>query len=201
MVDDKQYLIPQKLRTDEETQKKLFHHIAGPAMASGSSGHKRGLPYTWLVTHLADGKGLISPCSFSTALRHAAESDVPGGRSLFTTSACSKGVQMASADRVSEIGEDYAWVETVMNALQGVVVPCERVLLLDRWKETDMLEKLKEGAVHMLPPSFDQKYDGLLRDLESLGVVTIQQDKRIQMPDVYRIAFRIGRKGGVTPIR
>ena len=40
-----------------------------------------------------------------------------------------------------------------------------------------------------------------LDDLESLGVIQYLAGGRIQMPDVYRIAFTLGRRGGVKPLR
>jgi hypothetical protein len=43
--------------------------------------------------------------------------------------------------------------------------------------------------------------EGILRDLESIGLVYFLYDKRIQMPDVYRIAFGLGRYGGVKPLK
>jgi hypothetical protein len=41
----------------------------------------------------------------------------------------------------------------------------------------------------------------VLRDLKDLGVINYLSDERIQMPDVYRIAFGLGRKGGVKPLK
>lgn len=66
------WLLPAQLRTDETLQEPVFIAIAGAAMASGSSGHKRGKPYTWLVNHLQDGRDQVSPRSFIAALRQAA---------------------------------------------------------------------------------------------------------------------------------
>ena len=43
--------------------------------------------------------------------------------------------------------------------------------------------------------------NGILRDLELLGIVQRLVDQRIQMPDVYRIAFGLGRRGGVKPLK
>jgi hypothetical protein len=34
-----------------------------------------------------------------------------------------------------------------------------------------------------------------------LGVIQRMEDGRIQMPDVYRIAFGFGRRGGVKPLK
>jgi hypothetical protein len=41
----------------------------------------------------------------------------------------------------------------------------------------------------------------LINELMGLGIMTRRRDGRIDLPDVYRIAFDIGRKGGVPRIR
>jgi hypothetical protein len=52
-----------------------------------------------------------------------------------------------------------------------------------------------------LPPKhLDQGLDGLLEDMLSLALFSRMQDGRINMPDVYRVGFGLGRKGGVKPI-
>ena len=51
------------------------------------------------------------------------------------------------------------------------------------------------------PRSIDRGGDGLIEDLIELGMLLRLPDDRLQMPDVYRIAFGLGRKGGVRPIR
>jgi hypothetical protein len=38
-------------------------------------------------------------------------------------------------------------------------------------------------------------------DLESLGMLQRIDAKRIQVPDVYRIAYGLGRRGGVRPLK
>ena len=42
---------------------------------------------------------------------------------------------------------------------------------------------------------------GLIQDLTDLGILQPLPDGRLQMPDVYRVAFGLGRKGGVKPLR
>jgi hypothetical protein len=54
---------------DEEQQHRVFDLIAGDAMGA----RKRGLPYTWLVSHLADARNQVSPRTFLRALKFAAE--------------------------------------------------------------------------------------------------------------------------------
>ena len=52
-----------------------------------------------------------------------------------------------------------------------------------------------------MPPHFGEGPTGVLRDLKDLGVLDFIWDGRIQMPDIYRIAFGLGRRGGVKPLK
>lgn len=200
------WVLPPLLRSDESLQEQLFIELAGEAMGSSK---KRGKPYTWLVNHLQDGLNQVSPRSFFAALRTAAE-DTPDDFPLtIDYRAIQTGVQKASQIRVQEItGEDYPWIQLVMAPLYGnLTVPCETQEFEKIWHQHDTLagleEKLKAGkaAVKLPPQNLALGTPGILRDLELLGIVQRLLDQRIQMPDVYRIAFGLGRRGGVKPLK
>ena len=201
-------VLPRDLRTDEDLQKKVFHAITGPAMASGASGHKRGFPYTWLPNHLLDGKSQVSPRSFCAALRSASRQDAlkDWGYPL-DYKAIQVGVQEASRIRVNEITrEDYPWILTVMAPLRNkITVPCSENDIIALWTDEKIIYKLRmqiQGDVVKLPPQhIDEGPMGVLNDLEALGVIQFLSGGRVQMPDVYRIAFSLGRRGGVRPVR
>jgi hypothetical protein len=205
------WVLPHALRTQEDAQKEVFHAIAGPAMASGPSGHKRGFPYTWLPNHLLDGRGQVSPRSFCAALRHAAISETPEEWNYaLHYKAIQAGVQRASRIRVDEITvEDYPWVGILMAPLRGqVTVPCSAMEMLDLWKDKGTIDTLRrdlvaqDGKKVKLPPQhLNEGSEGILQDLEELGLIQRLLDGRIQMPDVYRIAFGLGRRGGVKPLK
>jgi hypothetical protein len=200
---DEVFRVPTKMRTDEDFQRKIFHAITGPWMGSD---RKRGFPYTWLSNHLADAHGQASPRSFLTAIRTAAETPTPSGwaYALYYGS-IHKGVQDASQLRVNEILEDYPWLDLVMSPLRGkVIVPCEFENIESIWVKDDILKKIENWAKKRLalPPSrLESGYIGINNDLEDLGVLQSMPDDRIQMPDLYRVAFGMGRKGGVRPLR
>ena len=152
------WILPRDLRTDEDLQKKVFHAITGPAMASGASGHKRGFPYTWLPNHLLDGKSEVDPRSFCAALRSASRQDAlkDWGYPL-DYMAIKAGVQEASRIRVNEITrEDYPWIETVMAPLRNrITVPCSKSDIITLWNEENIITKLRtqiQGDVVKLPP-------------------------------------------------
>jgi hypothetical protein len=117
------------------------------------------------------------------------------------------GVQEASRIRVKEITqEDYPWVEPLMEPLKSkITVPCPVEDVLKLWKQAGTLKTIegitRQRDVKLLPPHFQEGPTGVLRDLKDLGVLDYIWDGRIQMPDVYRIAFGLGRRGGVKPLK
>ena len=199
--------LPSALRADEKDQEKVFGRLAGSAMASGPSGYKRGKPYTWLVNHLQDGLDQVSPRSFSAALLHAAQDTRDDAMRVLDYKSIQSGVREASKIRVNElITEDYPWVQFVMQPLRGkLTVPCTGDDIKRLWAEARTLEGLE---LHLVQASVDVKLpppslepDAVLGSLESLGLLTRMDRDRIQMPDVYRLAFGLGRRGGVKPLK
>lgn len=203
------WILPRALRMNEDIQKEVFHSIAGPAMSSGPTGHKRGFPYTWLPNHLLDGLDQVSPRSFCAALRKAAEYENPEDWNYpLHFKAIQAGVQEASSIRTNEIArEDYPWVISLMEPLRSkLTVPCEAEDMFALWKESGTFDKLRELAdqedrVKLPPQHLDEGGQGLLTDMQELGLIQRMTDGRIQMPDVYRIAFGLGRRGGVKPLK
>lgn len=200
------WVLPPALRSDEGQQETTFIELAGKAMGSST---KRGKPYTWLVNHLQDGLSQVSPRSFFAALKTAADETPEDFDLAIDYRAIQKGVQIASQIRVQEItGEDYPWVQVVMAPLYGnLTVPCVSKEFEKIWIKQNTLssleEKLKAGkaAVKLPPQNLGLGATGVLRDLELLGIVQRLTDLRLQMPDVYRIAFGLGRRGGVKPLK
>lgn len=189
--------IPDALRRDLSLQEAVFHAVAGPYMGAD---RRRGNTYTWLPNHLADGRDYTSPRSFLAALRRAAEIEDTKGDAALHYTAIKAGVQAASQIRVKEISEDYDWVEKVMAPLHRLVVPCPFSEIEARWLEKGGVEKLCEKT-HFLPPSnLSEGAAGVRSDLESLGVFQVASVQRVNVPDVFRIAFGLGRKGGVKPV-
>lgn len=199
------WAVPADLRKDEERQEALFERIAGKAMGSSI---KRGKPYTWLVNHLQDGLNQVSPRSFLAALGKAAAETADDFELPLDYRGIQRGVQEASQIRVQEITEDYPWVATVMAPLRGnLTVPCAAIEIERIWENEQTLTRLEgvlaksKDAVKLPPQHIDQKAAGLLTDLEALGMVQRIDGKRIQMPDVFRVAFGLGRRGGVKPLK
>ena len=86
-----------------------------------------------------------------------------------------------------------------------MVVPCEFDEISERWRSGKILDSLSEdmeqNAVKLPPRHIDEGPDGVRQDLESLGVFQRLYDDRVNIPDVFRVGYRLGRRGGVRPVR
>ena len=193
------FSVPRSLVSRGEDQREKFHVIAGQWMGRGP---KRGFPYTWIPNHLADTEGRVSPRSFLAALKTAAEDTAdrhPDHNHALHYDSIKRGVQEASKTRVLEIQEDYPWVHQILSPLGGMTVPCEFEEIAKRWDLAPLAEAVEQGAVK-LPPR-QQDSDGVREDLESLGVFFRMRDGRVNIPDVFRVGYGLGRRGGVRPVR
>jgi hypothetical protein len=192
--------VPKALRENEDLQRRVFDAIAGKWMERD---RRRGFPYTWLPNHLADAAEQVSPRSFLAAIRIAAENSRAYRDYALHSDGIKKGVREATQIRVEEVREDFFWVPGLMAPLKGLAVPCEFEEIEARWHNARVVENLKRqaGGGALLPRHIDDGLEGLKKDLLDLALFSLLRDGRINMPDVYRVGFGLGRKGGVKPIR
>jgi hypothetical protein len=196
------WTVPERLRVEEEVQRKVFHAITGPWMGRD---RRRGFPYTWLPNHLGDAGGQVSPRSFLAAIHYAAK-DNPRTEYEYPLyyESIKRGVQEASRIRVREMQEDYPWVDILMKPLAGLTVPCHFEEIARRWEEKVVLDRLQKDigkeVVKLPPVHLGEGAEGVRQDLETLGVFERMRDDRVNMPDVYRVGFGLGRKGGVKAV-
>ena len=186
------------LAGDASRQIPVWATLASPFMGTNK---KRGRTYAWLPTHLADGLQQASPRSFLSALRTAADDSIQersGHAQALHWESIRVGVQAASKIRVNEIREDIPWMERVFEPLDRMAVPAPESDVLSRWEGANNLEPSlgdDDSEVRVGP----RRWGGpeLIEELAQLGVMTRRRDGRIDVPDVYRLAFGITRKGGV----
>lgn len=197
--------IPRSFISKEKLQREKFHVIAGQWMGRGP---RRGFPFTWIPNHLADTEGRVSPRSFLSALKEAAEDTdnrYPEHTNALHFDSIKRGVQKASTIRVGELREDYPWVDRMLEPLGGMVVPCEFDEISKRWQSKKILDNLsedmKQKTVKLPPGHIDEGPDGVRQDLESLGVFQRLYDGRVNIPDVFRVGYGLRRRGGVRPVR
>lgn len=190
-----------EMKLDSGEQRAAFERLAGPWMGRDK---RRGVPYTWSVSHLADGRGQTSPRSFLAAIRQAAEDSserYPQHEYALHYESIKRGIQKASEIRVQEMAEDYPWVTDVLSALGGMNVPIDFEAVCRQWESAfsgpGNLTTTRLPAQHAAA----RGWEGVYEDLERLGLMETKKDGRIDMPDLYRVGFGLGRRGGVKPRR
>jgi len=197
------WVLPSTLEKNTSQQRELFHQITGPWMGNGP---KRGFPYTWLVNHLGDKHQRVSPRTFLSAIKNAAElskergSEKDGPYALYFKD-IQEGVAFASQTRVNELKEEYDWLGLVFLPLQGLVIPCKREEIFNRWEQDGTLQKFPTEPDHLPPRSLGAGSPGLLNDLLDIGILSTMTDGRIDLPDVYRVGFSLRRRGGIKPVK
>lgn len=206
-AEDERYVPPQSLTGDENTQKQIFTTIAGPWMGRN---HRKGITYTWLPNHLMDGIGQTSPRSFLRALTRANdETSATFAEYEYALhyDGIRRGVQAASSTRVAEVAEDLPWVRVAMSPLSGRQVPIDREAVIEAWQENSLTAKLRQhseetpdSAVRTGPRNAED-HDELINELVEIGIITQRINGKLDLPDVYRIGFDLGRKGGVPRIQ
>ena len=191
--------VTDEMKRESEEQRNAFERLAGFWMGRD---RRRGVPYTWSVSHLADGKGRTSPRSFLAAIQQAAEdSHERYAQHEFALhyESIKRGIQRASEIRVQEMAEDYPWVPNVLSVLRGLNVPREFDTVVQRWVESFPSGPENIPSDRLPAQHTGRGWEGLREDLQRLGLIETKKDGRIDMPDLYRVGFGLGRRGGVKP--
>ncbi len=198
--------LPGELKDNDGRQEKVFVALAGQYMGANAN---KGRTYTWVFNHLADAHERVSPRSFLEALRVAAtHRGLADSRQVVTPKAIHAGIQAASELRLSQLQEEYGWIEMVVEPLAEQQVPCSEADLFVRWEEarTPGLIRSQAGDGKYLEPIEFSDADthlpaAILKALLRIGVAERRADGRINIPDIYRVAAKMLRKGGVRPGR
>lgn len=183
---------PPESQFEPAIQERLFHRLTGPFMGENA---RKGFPYRWLPTHLADARNDISPRSFlsalATAVAHTADHHADHEYAIHFRS-LHAGVHKASDIRLEEIREEHPWVGRLMAALAGyVAVPFEFAEAAQRWDEVDALTDPDVVAAEI------DSADSARKRLAELGVWREMKTARVDVPDIYRLGFKLVRRGGV----
>lgn len=192
-----------RLSYSRDAQIQVFEQIAGLYMGRGS---KRGRTYDWPINHLADGHGVVTPRSFLVLMQSAATMQPASEHQAITAEGIRNGLREASKVRLEQLATEYKWIKRVLLPLARLQVPCQESVIIERWRETETVEAVLRGAQErqFLPPidgNRDDKADHkLVISLLRMGVLSLRSDGRYDMPDLFRVAARLLKKGGVAPI-
>jgi hypothetical protein len=180
--------------------------FAGPFMSSGPYGFKKGKTYDWPITHLADAFSEVTPRSFLGLMIAAANYGTVPVNQVITPDGIRHGLRAASKTRVDQLAQEFPWIKGVLAPLAGLLLPQDENEVYKTWKRANTVKLLIDDASanRYLPPfpNRDNKHDEaeLAVALHRIGVMSRRKDNRIDMPDLFRVAAKLLKKGGTAPI-
>lgn len=197
---DGRYIAPVDVIADQKRQEEVFTTLAGQFMGTD---RRKGHAYTWVPNHLQDGKGQVSPRTWLSTLCKAAkltEDRYAGHAVPLHYDAIRDSLSFASKIRVEELQDDIGWAALAVEQLEEGQVPMQASAVHYAWHKGSLAAKVRAMLENESEGSGPRDIDDsavLLHELIDLGVMTRRTDGAIDLPDIYRLAFDISRRGGV----
>jgi hypothetical protein len=190
------------LRRDETVQREAMTRLAGPFMAAGPNGKKKGTTYDWPLKHLADAHGEITPRAFLTLLVAAAGSGHQPDVVLPPTGVRLEGLREASKVRVDQLHAEYLWIKSALAPLAGILLPATHAVIHKAWRVSGTVDVIARDAKKrgFLPPFGEQVDEAALADaMCRIGVMQRREPSKLDMPDLFRVAAKLLKKGATAP--
>jgi hypothetical protein len=190
-----------ELAWDEDAQKRVLDRMAGAYMGKSAT---KGATYPWTYKHLADGRGVVTPRSFLKLFVEAARHAPAPQSQAINAEGIRHGLREASKTRVEQLALEYPWIKRALAPLAGLKVPCSSWDIHDAWITSDTVSVITKASKRegFLPPyqktSSDDPEEALEAALGRIGVLSYRTDGRADMPDLFRIASRMLKLGGVA---
>jgi hypothetical protein len=185
------------MNADPQHLEILVRAIAGEFMGKD---RKRGRVYTWVPLHLSDAANNCSPRTFLAAWKTAAEHSPSPQSQAVDHFGLKEGVRQASSARLTELREDYPWIDLALEPLRRHFVPISKKELFDLWQENNVSQRIRDnGGLAPIGVFIDENsQDALLQTMTSIAVMEMRANGKINVPDIFRVEAEILRKGGVA---
>ncbi len=192
------------LMVEPSDQKRLMVALAGRFMGKGTYAHKKGSTYNWPITHLADAFSEVTPRSFLGMMIAAAQYGAPPPDRVINPDGIRHGLRAASKTRVDQLHQEFPWIKGVLAPLAGLLLPQEEDSVFSVWRQADTLNRLVEDSEkHGYLPPFPVREPGGEREIFSamkrIGVMFRRKDDHLDMPDLFRVAAKLLKKGAIAP--
>jgi hypothetical protein len=173
------------------------------------SGKTKGGTYNWPYKHLSDAHLEVTPRSFIKLFVEAAKFRQPPENQVISAEGIRHGLREASKVRVDQLGIEYKWIKRALAPLAGLNIPCTKEALYERWKETNTIKLILEASSDLdtgfLPPfppnTRKNKMELLATAMAQIGLFSERPDGRIDIPDLFRVAAQMLKKGGTPPVQ
>ncbi len=187
-------------------QAMLMTALTGPFMSDGAFGFKKGNTYDWPTKHLGDAFGEVTPRSFLGLMIAAANYGTRENGRVMMPSGLQHGLRAASKTRVDQLHQEFPWIKGVLAPLAGLLLPQNQQAVFKVWRKAGTLDALiadapLQGYLPPAPPGPTGVIteDDLYIALERIGVMKRRPDGRADMPDLFRVAAKLLKKGGTAP--
>jgi len=173
-------------------------------MGQGAYAFKKGNTYDWPMGHLGDARAEVTPRSFLGMMIAAARHLVAPADRVITPEGIRHGLRAASKTRVDQLHQEFPWIKGVLAPLAGLLLPQGEAEVYQVWRRAETVERLIADAENnYLPPFPDAQRHGeraLFLALERIGVMLRRSDGRLDMPDLFRVAAKLLKKGSIPPV-
>jgi hypothetical protein len=116
------------------------------------------------------------------------------------------GLRAASKTRVDQLHQEFPWIKGVLAPLDGLLLPAKEGNVFKVWAAAKTTSVVIEDAKvnGYLPPFVPTRQGGderlLYEAMKNIGVMARRKDGRLDMPDLFRVAANLLKKGGTTPV-
>lgn len=190
---------------NEADQRAVMTALAGPYMGEGEYAYKKGDTYDWPLKHLSDAFEEVTPRSFLGLMIAAAKHGPPPPDRVLTSAGIQHGLRAASKTRVDQLHQEFPWIKGVLTPLAGLLLPQEESKVHLVWKKAGTLAAALEdarlrGYLPPVQPSRTNHERDLYIAMEKIGVMLRRKDGRVDMPDLFRVAAKLLKKGATAPL-
>ena len=150
----------------------------------------------------ADAANEVTPRSFLTLLITAAKDPSRPDLVIPPDGMRNAGMRAASRVRVDQLFQEFPWIKGVLAPLAGLLLPKDESAVFKLWRDAETVQRTLADAEkqNYLPPVQDLRDEsGLFTALEHIRVMTRRPDGRLDMPDLFRVAARLLKKGATAP--
>jgi hypothetical protein len=185
------------------TQSRLMSTLAGRFMASGPNGYKKGKTYDWPIAHLSDAFKEVTPRSFLGLMIGASKHGPAPADRVVTPEGIRHGLREASKTRVDQLHQEFPWIKGMLAPLAGLLLPRPEAEVFDVWARAGTVaQALDDASKHGYLSPFPVQSNPGERDcyeaMARIGVMTRRKDGRLDMPDLFRVAAKLLKKGGTA---
>ncbi len=177
---------------EEQLLRATIHRMLRQFMGRGPT---KGRTFEWIPNHLQDTNGEIVPRSILDLFALAAKDELENSRAknglLLSHLSIRTAIEEVSKYRITELVEEYPWLEDLRPHLESQEVP------MSRHEFESLLAGIDWQNIKSIHRPLRQKPSDIVDHLLKIGILRLTSDHRIHVPDIYLYGFKMKRRGGI----